>query len=399
MGFSNNKITAPISISDVATALGESNLDVGTLCSSPKVKAWAKYKPVKDDSPITKDGWWDGGDDKCGFTIPSYGGTTGTLYNDNMIGLFTDDGVNGWVYNQPKAGDWLRLTDFEGYYALAAAPFGKLNDAIRVKGRDSVLTIAPKVVANTRDDVLTLADFSLFYNPKFDEVYYHFGAFIVGYNNGTRQYKRVITNLKDNNNKPIIGATVDIPIDDLPIGTYTIYCILANRPIGYNSETGRADTDVDVTAIPCPGVAPATLVIADMQAPYLLTANYIDNINSVQPTFTFKNQSNKVVKIKNLTAKYLIGQSWDNVAGTITWGNDVTEVVGMDTTVSSETISPLIKPSLIKPTSGGGTDCIGIELTVVMLDSNGNETSEVVNMRATSRVILSFAGNINPLNE
>lgn len=399
MGFSNNKITAPISLSDVATALGETNLDVGYLCSSSKVKAWAKYKPVKDDSPITQDGWWDGGDGKCGFTIPSYGGTTGSLYNDNMVGLFTDDGVNGWVYNQPKAGDWLRLTDFEGYYALAAAPYSKLNDATLVKGRDSVLTIVPLASNNTRDDVLKLSDFPLLYNPNTEEAIYHFGAFIVGYNNNEAQYRRVISDFKDNHNKPIIGATVDIPINDLPVGTYTIYCILADQPIGYNSETGLADRDMRVTAIPCPGIAPATLVIADMQAPYLLTANYIDNIDSVQPTFTFKNQSNKVVKIKNLTAKYLIGQSWDNVAGTITWGNDVTEVVGMDTTVSSETISPLIKPALIKPTSGGGTDCIGIELTVVVLDSNGNETSEVVNMRATSRAILNFAGNINPLNE
>jgi hypothetical protein len=87
------------------------------------------------------------------------------------------------------------------------------------------------------------------------------------------------------------------------------------------------------------------------------------------------------------------------VAGTITWGNDVTEVVGMDTTVSSETISPLIKPSLIKPTSGGGTDCIGIELTVVVLDSNGNETSEVVNMRINTlrlRALIGWLGMLLP---
>lgn len=398
MGFANNKITAPISLSDVATALGETNLDVGYLCSSSKVKAWAKYKPVKDDSPITQDGWWDGGNGLCGFTIPTTpsGTTTGTL--DRLVDKFTDDGVNGWNYDQPKAGDWLRLTDFEGYYTLASAPFGKLNDVTLVKDRDTVLSIVPFMSNTTRDDVLKLSDFPRFYDPNTNEALYHFGAFIVGYNNDGAQYRRVISDFKDNNNNPIIGATVDIPINDLPVGTYTIYCILANQPIGYNAETGLADRDVGVTAIPCPGIAPATLVIADMQAPYLLTADYIDHptLNSVQPKFTFKNQSTNNVKIKNFTAYYLLGRSWDNIAKTVEWGSGVTAIVTKDSNYT-----PVLNPKLDKPNAGsGGADCIGIEVTVVVLDNNGNETNETTVMRARSKDIFIVAGDVvKPLNE
>lgn len=47
MSNSGGIISAPVTISDVHDVLGESSYDLGTLCMSPKINKWAKYKPVR----------------------------------------------------------------------------------------------------------------------------------------------------------------------------------------------------------------------------------------------------------------------------------------------------------------------------------------------------------------
>ena len=47
MPHSNGKITAPISVDDVKYTIGTSSDDVGTLCISPAVNPFSKYKPVR----------------------------------------------------------------------------------------------------------------------------------------------------------------------------------------------------------------------------------------------------------------------------------------------------------------------------------------------------------------
>lgn len=46
MAYSNNVITAPVSIYDVQRALGSSSRDLGTLCMSTNINKWARWKPV-----------------------------------------------------------------------------------------------------------------------------------------------------------------------------------------------------------------------------------------------------------------------------------------------------------------------------------------------------------------
>ena len=47
MGYANGILTAPLSLGDIATALGTISLDLGTLCTSPSIDKWARYKPIE----------------------------------------------------------------------------------------------------------------------------------------------------------------------------------------------------------------------------------------------------------------------------------------------------------------------------------------------------------------
>ena len=46
MALENGKITAPVSIDDLKNLFGEGSGDLATLCTSPKINVWAKYKPT-----------------------------------------------------------------------------------------------------------------------------------------------------------------------------------------------------------------------------------------------------------------------------------------------------------------------------------------------------------------
>lgn len=47
MAYANGILTAPLSLGDIATALGTTSLDLGTLCTSPTIDKWARYKPIE----------------------------------------------------------------------------------------------------------------------------------------------------------------------------------------------------------------------------------------------------------------------------------------------------------------------------------------------------------------
>lgn len=321
MGFENNKITAPIDLADVAKALGVSKEDIGYLCTSDKVKPWAKFKPIKVAGVETPTNHWTGGNGKCGFNIPLQGLTTGTLNKESFVALFTADGVNSWTYDQPTDGDWLRITDFEGYYALATAPYGRVYDISVDKDQTSIISIVPIANASTNDKILKLSDFGVFFDSNRNEALYHFGAFLVGNNGGEQQYKRVISNYISIEGKPVIGSTVDIPISDLPVGTYTIYCILASAPIGYDSETGLADIDIAISAVPCPCVPPAILTIKTAQPvlsyDYTLTGDASGGENVVTSTLQFNNNGYEDIEVQIVEFYYLPTGSWDDaVKGT-----------------------------------------------------------------------------------
>ena len=117
MSNSNGKITKPVNTTDVSTVLGVASHNVGALCTSDKIKAWAKYKPVKHPK----------------YTQLTEADRQSVHYGITQIPLFTSQismakfmydrsvaPINGamtayWKYEYPGPKDPKRLGDFDGY--------------------------------------------------------------------------------------------------------------------------------------------------------------------------------------------------------------------------------------------------------------------------------------------
>lgn len=113
MAHANGIITAPINIeTDIYSVLGigptANGYDIGYACSNAhgKINKWSKKKPVRiagPDTSVRNPTWWKATEGNCGFLFP----TSGSL-----------EVIKGkdWEYQPPKAGDWYRATDFDGYF-------------------------------------------------------------------------------------------------------------------------------------------------------------------------------------------------------------------------------------------------------------------------------------------
>lgn len=114
MALSNNKITAPVSVDDLKNLFGEGSGDLATLCTSPKINIWAKYKPTVFPSPFPDD-WYKAKDGNYGLNITV----------DNRVSSWSalvaeySKPNNGYsnIYKRPSGGATspYRLGDFRGY--------------------------------------------------------------------------------------------------------------------------------------------------------------------------------------------------------------------------------------------------------------------------------------------
>ena len=116
MGHSNGYITAPINTDDVSATLGVASHDVGTLCTSDSINRWAKYKPVRVDTPAEIDD----AQRKAvnhGLVVTNALQSDGYTYN-----------LAKWTYNKPDGTWWKRLTDFIGYAHTSKPPIYIMSD-------------------------------------------------------------------------------------------------------------------------------------------------------------------------------------------------------------------------------------------------------------------------------
>lgn len=115
MSLSNNKITAPVSVDDVADCLGMTRSStLADLCTSSKINVWAKYKPTVFPSPFPDD-WYKAKDGNYGLNITV----------DNRVSSWSalvaeySKPNNGYsnIYKRPSGGATspYRLGDFRGY--------------------------------------------------------------------------------------------------------------------------------------------------------------------------------------------------------------------------------------------------------------------------------------------
>lgn len=115
MSLSNNKITAPVSVDDVADCLGMNRSStLADLCTSSRINVWAKYKPTDYNAAFT-DNWSKGKDGNYGLNITV----------DNRVSSWSalvaeySKPNNGYsnIYKRPSGGATspYRLGDFRGY--------------------------------------------------------------------------------------------------------------------------------------------------------------------------------------------------------------------------------------------------------------------------------------------
>lgn len=114
MALANGKITAPVSVDDLKSLFGEGSGDLATLCTSPKINVWAKYKPTVFPSPFPDD-WYKAKDGNFGLNITV----------DNRVSSWSalvaeySKPNNGYsnIYVRPSGGATspYRLGDFRGY--------------------------------------------------------------------------------------------------------------------------------------------------------------------------------------------------------------------------------------------------------------------------------------------
>lgn len=127
MSVSNGKIVAPVSIDDVKSVLGESSNDLATLCKSPKINVWAKYKPTDYNADFT-DNWSKGKDGNYGLNIT----VSNRVSSWSALVAEYSKPNNGYsnIYKRPNgaATSPYRLGDFRGYRHNAKPEIGDYLD-------------------------------------------------------------------------------------------------------------------------------------------------------------------------------------------------------------------------------------------------------------------------------
>ena len=165
MSVNNGKITPPISINDIKSALGESSNDLATLCKSANINKWSKNKPIKHNC-LFKPTEAQKKEANYGISnIPYYrllGKMTQDVINgsmENATNISTlDTRIEPWHYQQPIGGyaSPYRLGDFDGYFANASAPIGAITET----EIESSLSGKVSVVFNKNTDTVSSLTFN-----------------------------------------------------------------------------------------------------------------------------------------------------------------------------------------------------------------------------------------------
>lgn len=125
MSVSNGKITAPVSIRDIAQTIGDSS----DVCKSPNINAWSARKPIRHPSR-TKLTDTQMAQYNYGFAIsatddvPSDESVFDTDPNQTLNKAIASGGE--WTYLRPRGSAYnehSRILDFEGYNHYAPAPY------------------------------------------------------------------------------------------------------------------------------------------------------------------------------------------------------------------------------------------------------------------------------------
>lgn len=209
MALSNNKITAPVSVDDVADCLGMTRSStLADLCTSSKINVWAKYKPTVFPSPFPDD-WYKAKDGNYGINITIENG------KNNWKDLVAEysKANNGYttLYNKPTGGASapFRLGDFRGYFHNAnpeVRDYLGMNIFIRESDTNQITAEYNAISADGLQ--ISYFDFAAFKDK-------YFGYIITDKSKSTLMF---ITTASS------VGTfTVPLPKNALPVGDYLAF--------------------------------------------------------------------------------------------------------------------------------------------------------------------------------
>lgn len=208
MTLANGKITAPVSVDDVKSVLGESSNDLAALCKSSNINVWAKYKPTVYPSPFPDD-WYKAKDGNYGINITVENGKSN--WKDLVAEYSKANNGYGTLYDKPTGGasSPFRLGDFRGYFHNAnpeVKDYLSTNVFIRESDTNQILTLFNPVTADGSQ--ISYFDFAAF-KDKF------FGYIITDKSKSTLMF---ITTASS------VGTfTVPLPKNALQVGDYLAF--------------------------------------------------------------------------------------------------------------------------------------------------------------------------------
>lgn len=242
MGYSNGKITAPVTFTDVQNALGTSHKDLDRLCKSSLINIWAKYKPVAKNLIDTVTGQWDATNNKWlssatwwkGNLNTSIGGITPKEFTtfSQLVGFY-DGNMNGWEYIRPAGGASTpyRLQDFAGYNHNAPKAIENFFMAAEIKQHGQFTASAMMSMPSSSADYITLSDFT---SQAFNTLYWG-----VAFYSGTT-FKCKLT--ADTAGVAQIESTFSGAAVTLPIGAYKVYPFFSNKKISLTDTQETSGT-------------------------------------------------------------------------------------------------------------------------------------------------------------
>lgn len=304
MPLKDGILTKPFGIHDIAKCIGESSLDLGTLCRSKNIKAWAKFKPQQSSSWATTDAVIKGENNNYGLSFTALSISVNNI--GQLVQYYTTDGWNGWKYNAPRlAGlngitDRYRMFDFDGYNHNASPEYSMGKTLTATKG--SELDVTPHKLSYINEEgVLQIGDLGRIKDYDGNGTTFYFGAFVMNSNTGELVDVAISeTKITDGVSGVKLPKVANLAAITNTTSPYRVYCFLGSKP--YKS----GDLISNIIAIPFPNIAPATLNIKQYVEPIVITAEAVQGRlkDSVSFSVTVNNVSAEDLTLSNNYIRY-----------------------------------------------------------------------------------------------
>lgn len=244
MAHGTTTITAPVVMpTDIAAILQISGTNLQTICQSPAINMWAKWKPIQY-TKVAQLTDTERQNSNYGIkNIPTWD-NIGKMANF-WLGLNTsstnapDCGIQPayWDYQRPSS--YFRLSDFSnyaktaGYLHTAEAPIGGASESSYTINSQGTLRITYDSAQNTDAQAIQLGDLVYPQNIQSQIGNFYFGVFLYNVSSGAK-YAVTSNRISD---LPTYGAWVDITgLSSSFNGTYKVFPFASRDQISFTSN-------------------------------------------------------------------------------------------------------------------------------------------------------------------